>query len=71
MKSFEQRLYDAQTNPLALQAVNVILRRIYATYGDEIADDLIQLNGAILRLVEITYKLGEVDKPISIKDSTK
>ena len=71
MKSFEKRLYESQTNPLALQAVNVILRRIYATYGDEIADDLIQLNGAILRLVEISHKLGSVDKPIKAKSITK
>ena len=39
MKPFEQRLCESQENPLALQAVNVILRRLAATYGDEITEN--------------------------------
>ena len=71
MKPFEQRLYDSQENPLALQAVNVILRRIHTIYGDEIIDNLTELQGAIRRLTEITFTMGAVTQSIQSKRITK
>lgn len=71
MKPFEQRLYASQENPLALQAVNVILRRLHTTYGDEIIDDLTELQGAIRRLTEITFTMGAVTQSIQSKRITK
>lgn len=67
MKPFEQRLCESQENPLALQAVNVILRRLAATYGDEITGELIELQGAIRRLTEITFTMGAAAQSMQFK----
>lgn len=70
MKSFEERLLSTH-NPLALQAVNAIFRRLQNTYGDEITGDLIQLRGAILRLVDISKKYGALEDRYHFYNITK